>query len=849
MERGFHTSFLVAWGTAACYTKLHMQEIPIVLGFTSGELSPWLGSRFDLQAYQRGAAEITNFQIQPYGGIQLRPGTRFVNTLLSENVRLVPFYYAENDALMLEFFPGGMHVYKDGRLLTTQAGETFVLPTPWSTAGELETLHFNQVNDAVYVSCPTHPPVVLYRYTDTSWTCVQPSFHVMPRETYAQQQGLLTVEFENDGEYASLTIQAGEHRFTPAMEGNEIVLADATMPARILFANSAQKTKAVAAPDISAKNVALGAVLYQEDSASAMCYFYRCIRPYSVSSFNGSKLLRDYPHFFQPGIMRLDDSNEPYEVAGDWDLQTTGNWNAYWEVWRSYDTPDEEPDFHLWNWTCVKTFSQSNHETRQNWAISGSEDRPCRMVLVCRCCTDPDTLGAMVQFRILRATREYRFRITSVTDAQHARARVMQTYLGMPVSFSTRMWSFAAMGPRNGYPAFSAMFQGRLWLGGMPGLPTTLLASAIDDFQNFRMGSNDDDALHLNIMGSDQSRICWLCATRQLLVGTSDSEWVLVSGNGSTLTPTSVSFRRQSSVGSESIPARAVENTIMFVQRGSRRMREIAYRLEADGFSTTDISMLAEHLFAAGIKEWCVQRGANFNIWALMKDNSLAMLTINLEQQVTAWQRVALKGRRVLTLAALQSKAGKEDDVWLAVQVENTGAVVLECMSNDTPHLDCLEELVSDRDGTLKCAAHLAGHDVCVQDVTADESVMVTAEASGLQNVASVRAGRTYRAGIPLEARLRTMPMESNASFNSVRQFSRFKLRLLESDTDFEFRSTANDIWEHHLPDKPDMPFTGSLRLAQMPDAGVGQSLCIRYTGHRDFRILAITQEVDHHGK
>jgi hypothetical protein len=78
-----------------------MQEIPIVQGFTAGELTPWLSTRFDLQAYQRGAALINNFQVLPYGGIQLRPGTQYVGPSAAESVPLFPFYFAENDALML----------------------------------------------------------------------------------------------------------------------------------------------------------------------------------------------------------------------------------------------------------------------------------------------------------------------------------------------------------------------------------------------------------------------------------------------------------------------------------------------------------------------------------------------------------------------------------------------------------------------------------------------------------------------------------------------------------------------------------------------------------------------------
>jgi hypothetical protein len=274
-------------------------------------------------------------------------------------------------------------------------------------------------------------------------------------------------------------------------------------------------------------------------------------------------------------------------------------------------------------------------------------------------------------------------------DATHARAEVLRRYLGQPVSFSTHDWSFGALGVRNGYPSFSCMYQGRLWLGGMPGLPTTLLASAVDDFQNFSMGSADDAAMHLSIMGSDQSRICWICATRQLLIGTSDSEWALTSGAGNMLTPTTVAFRRQSSVGSEAMPARAVENTVLFVQRGGCRLREIAYRLESDGYSATDVSMLAEHLLRSGVKDWCVQRGANFNVWVLAADGTLAVLTINLEQQVTAWQRVEFAGRRVLHLAPIQSLHGRDDEMWFVLQTKSCGKVSLERMMRKAVHPPC----------------------------------------------------------------------------------------------------------------------------------------------------------------
>ena len=98
-----------------------MQEVPIVVGFTAGELSPWLSTRFDLQAYQRGAARICNFQVQPYGGLELRPGTAFVGQLADGAVRLFPFSYAADDVLMLDFLPGACACTGMVRCLPTAA--------------------------------------------------------------------------------------------------------------------------------------------------------------------------------------------------------------------------------------------------------------------------------------------------------------------------------------------------------------------------------------------------------------------------------------------------------------------------------------------------------------------------------------------------------------------------------------------------------------------------------------------------------------------------------------------------------------------------------------------------------
>ena len=78
-----------------------MQEYTYITGFTAGELTPWLSTRFDLQAYRRGAALLNNFEVQPYGGLKRRRGTEYLGTAATQTkgcVRLLPFCFSESDA-------------------------------------------------------------------------------------------------------------------------------------------------------------------------------------------------------------------------------------------------------------------------------------------------------------------------------------------------------------------------------------------------------------------------------------------------------------------------------------------------------------------------------------------------------------------------------------------------------------------------------------------------------------------------------------------------------------------------------------------------------------------------------
>ena len=78
--------------------------------FTSGELSPWLLGRSDIDRYANGAEILENFSARHQGGIVRRRGTRNVCRTYAQgssaNVRIQEFAFSRNDAVLVQISAG-----------------------------------------------------------------------------------------------------------------------------------------------------------------------------------------------------------------------------------------------------------------------------------------------------------------------------------------------------------------------------------------------------------------------------------------------------------------------------------------------------------------------------------------------------------------------------------------------------------------------------------------------------------------------------------------------------------------------------------------------------------------------
>jgi hypothetical protein len=144
--------------------------------FVSGELSPRLLGRIDLEKYGSGCSELTNFVVLPQGGIQNRSGFRYIAETKSSGVaRLVPFQYSITQDYILEFGAGYIRFFADGGQVCSSGTTPLEVATTY-TAAELPYLRFAQSADVLYIVHEDHPPAKLSRVSATSFTLSNVSF-------------------------------------------------------------------------------------------------------------------------------------------------------------------------------------------------------------------------------------------------------------------------------------------------------------------------------------------------------------------------------------------------------------------------------------------------------------------------------------------------------------------------------------------------------------------------------------------------------------------------------------------------------------------------------------------------
>lgn len=330
--------------------------------------------------------------------------------------------------------------------------------------------------------------------------------------------------------------------------------------------------------------------------------------------------------------------------------------------------------------------------------------------------------------------------ITAVTDSTHVNANISGP--AASAGTATVNWRLGLWSGTTGYPSSVAFFGDRLWFGGTPVAPQRIDGSNVGDYFNFAPTSangtvGDANAPSFTLNSSTVNVIQWLRSDEKgLLAGTSGAEWVIrPSSQGEAITPTNISAKPSTKHGSAGVsPVQAGRATI-FVQRAKRKVREMIYELDQEGFGAPDLTQIAEHITINGVKQLTYQQEPISVVWGARNDGTLIGCTYErtVETLSVGWHPHVLGGTsdangaapEVKAIAVSPSPDGSRDELWFVVKRYINGQTVhyIEYLNKifqsgdaaeDALCMDCAATYDGAPDDTIGGLWHLEGETLSV---------------------------------------------------------------------------------------------------------------------------------------
>jgi len=194
----------------------------------------------------------------------------------------------------------------------------------------------------------------------------------------------------------------------------------------------------------------------------------------------------------------------------------------------------------------------------------------------------------------------------------------------------------------NNAPGAVGYYEQRRVFGGSNNLPDTSDYSRTADQANFTTATpaQADDAIRATLTSREVNQIRHYVPLTHLLILTSGEEWRVDSGDNNRFSVDTLKQRPQSRWGSGHQRPITIGNVVLFVQESDINVRSIGYEFSIDGYTGTDMTLLANHIFRDHtIVNWAYARTPDPIIHLVRSDGRTATLTFNQEQEVIAWTR------------------------------------------------------------------------------------------------------------------------------------------------------------------------------------------------------------------
>lgn len=335
---------------------------------------------------------------------------------------------------------------------------------------------------------------------------------------------------------------------------------------------------------------------------------------------------------------------------------------------------------------------------------------------------------------------------------------------------------FAAAGD---YPGATGYYRGRRWFAGTTNKRQNVWATRSGTEKNlsYSIPQRDDDGIAFRLTARQANTVRHIVPLQDLLLLTSGAEWLITTENSDALTPDSISYKPQGYVGASNVQPVVTNDAVLFAQARGGRVREMRYSWEQQGYPSSDISLMAPHLFDGyTITSMAYARTPDSILWVVRDDGALLGCTYMAEHKVVGWHHHATTGE---VEAVCTIPEGNEDATYLVVKRELNGRDVrlIERLHTrefatlaDAFFVDCGLTYSGTATATVGGLWHLEGETV----VALADGIVVRDLVVASGRITLPAAASKIHIGLPYAAYCATLPpsMEVDHAFGLGRQKS-----------------------------------------------------------------------------
>jgi hypothetical protein len=813
----------------------------LVTALNAGELSPYMDARSDVEKYRSGCRTLENMVVLPYGGVYRRAGTEYLGEAKNANkrCRLVGFNFSVTTRFVLEFGDQYIRVWGNDSPVLHDSGSAWAGSTAYAV-GDIVTK-----SGTSYYCVTAHTSAASFA-TDAAKWYAQPASGALEipspyleaelRELqYAQVNDIMYLAHANhaprklsrlaDDNWTLATVQ---WKYPPVLDQN---ITDTTIASS---AASGSATLTASAATFQSGHVgSQWAIQWPRNSGSIS------------ETINGNKT-----------------STATLDIQGGWTLTTVGTWIGTVRLLRiPQKEMDEDGGSGFTAYEVVREFNSLT--TARNFTATGTETE--RVGLKLQILNYSSNTNARVFLESTDFNSGGTFTIDSVASGTSAGATV-DKWLGSVIT-GTAQWSEAAFSGVRGYPRAVAIHEQRLCFGGTSHQPNTIWCSKTDDFENFQLGAADDDALQFSVASSEGNRIAWMFSQKRLMLGTSGDEWTIGGADsGQPFSATNVQAQKQSSFGSKTMRAILLNDVLLFVQRRGRKVRELTYNFERDGWVAPDLTVLSEHVTSGEIVEMAFQQQPDAILWAVRGDGQLIGMSYERDQNVVAWHRHRTDGD-FESAATVYGLSGADDEVWFCVKRTINGQtkryierfkpdnrLKFETQTKDDWwYLDCAKRYSGAATATITGLSHLEGKTVGVlaNGAVQPDEVVVSGEITLDRTFTKVLAGLPYTSTIlPMKF---DFDLQDGSTRGRAKRINRAEVSLYKS-LGGEFSTDGTEwlwIYPRDFDDPMDAsppPFSGDAEVVVAGNYSDASDLYLRQTLPYPLTVRALVVKLDAFG-